>query len=58
MFSVKPNFGYWKVIDPSGKMIVGYRTKQGALNAAKLLNESADAEADIAKLKNIKLAKI
>ena len=52
MYTVKPNFGSWKVIDPSGKMIVGYRTKQGALNAAKLLNESADVEADIAKLKN------
>ena len=55
MFTVKPNFGYWKVVDKSGKMIVGYRTKQGATNAAQLLNKSADVNADIEKLKTIKL---
>ena len=52
-FTVKSNFGYWKVVDSSGKMIVGYKTKQGAINAAQLLNNSANIEADIIKLKTI-----
>ena len=57
-FSVKPNFGNFKVVDnTTGKMVVGYHTKKGAELTSDGLNKLKTDSAIEKRIKSLKTIK-